>query len=89
MLEAEVLKELKKGVGFEDDVPILRTSIDRPELVIRTGCIPTKSRQNASALRFLFDEGGRANPESASSPQEIQKTIAFFNSRRHMLPAGV
>jgi len=58
-LDAKALEKLKKGVGSEDDVTIMRTSIDRPELVIRIGWIPTRSRQNASALRFLFDEGMR------------------------------
>ena len=51
-LDNEALKVLMKGAGFQDDVSIMRTSIDRPELLIRIGWIPTKSRQNASALRF-------------------------------------
>jgi superfamily II DNA helicase RecQ len=86
-LDAEALKELKKGVGFEDDVTIMRTSIDRPELVIRTGWIPTRSRQNASALRFLFDEGVRTNAESTPMPQQIPKTIVFFDSKKEAYAA--
>jgi superfamily II DNA helicase RecQ len=81
-LDAKALKELKKGVSFEDDVTIKRTSIDRPELVIRTGWIPKNSRQNASTLRFIFDEGGRTDAKSTPMPQQIPKTIVFFNSKK-------
>ena len=81
-LDAEALEKLKTGVGFKDDVTMMRTSIDRPELVIRIGWIPTKSRQKASALRFLFDEGGRTNAESTPMPQKIPKTIVFFDSKK-------
>jgi superfamily II DNA helicase RecQ len=81
-LDAEALKGLKKGVGFEDDVSIMRTSIDRPELVIRTGWIPRNSHQKASGLRFMFDEGGRTDAESSSRLQQVPKTVVFFDSKR-------
>jgi superfamily II DNA helicase RecQ len=81
-LDSEALKELKKGVGFEDDVTTMRTSIDRPELVIRTGWIPKNSRQKASALRFLFDKGSRTDAKSYPMLQQIPKTIVFFNSKK-------
>jgi superfamily II DNA helicase RecQ len=35
ILDAVVFKELRKGVSFDNDVTIMRTSIDRPELIIR------------------------------------------------------
>ena len=57
MLDAKALKELKKGVGFKDDVIIIYMLIDWPELVIRTGWIPKNLRQKAFALYFLFNEG--------------------------------
>jgi superfamily II DNA helicase RecQ len=81
-LDAEALEELKKGARFEDDVTIMRTSIDRPELVIKIGWIPKNSRQKASALRFVFDEGGRMGSESTPIPQRIPKTIVFFDSKK-------
>ena len=81
-LDAEALKQLKKGVGFEDDVSIMRTSIDRPELVIRTGWIPKNSHQKASALRFIFDKGGRTDAKSTPRLQQIPKTIVFFDSKK-------
>ena len=36
MLDVKVLKELKKGVNFKDNVTIIYILIDRLELVIRT-----------------------------------------------------
>lgn len=86
-LDDEALKKLKEGVGFDDDVTIMRTSIDREELVIRIGWIPTKSRQNAAALRFLFDKGRRANAKSNPMPQRIPKTIVFFDSKKEAYTA--
>ncbi|KAK7177851.1 RecQ family ATP-dependent DNA helicase [Paraphaeosphaeria sporulosa] len=67
-LDDEALTTLKEGAGLEDNVTIMRTSIDRPELVIRTGWIPAKSRLNATALCFLFDEGRRTNAKSNPTP---------------------
>ena len=86
-LDDEALKKLKEGAGFEDDVTIMRTSIDRTELVIRIGWIPTKSRQNATALRFLFDKGCRANAKSNPMPRRIPKTIVFFDSKKEAYTA--
>jgi superfamily II DNA helicase RecQ len=76
------LNYAKQRVSFEDDVSIMRTSIDRPELVIRTGWIPRNSRQKASALRFMLDEGGRTDAESTSKLQQIPKTVVFFDSKK-------
>ena len=81
-LDTAALKTLKEGAGFRDDVAIMRTSVDRPELVIRIGWIPTNSRQKASALRFIFDEGARTNGRRTVMPQAIPKTIVFFDSKR-------
>jgi superfamily II DNA helicase RecQ len=81
-LDAEILEDIKHGVGFDKDITIICTSIDRPELVIRLGWIPNKEHQKASALRFLFDKGGRMNVESPPIPQQIPKTIVFFDSKK-------
>jgi superfamily II DNA helicase RecQ len=86
-LDDEAFKKLKEGAGFKDDVTTMRTSIDQTELVIRIGWIPTKSRQNATALRFLFDEGCRANAKSNPMPQRIPKTIVFFDSKKEAYTA--
>jgi superfamily II DNA helicase RecQ len=83
-LDAETLEEVKKGAGFAPDVTIIRTSIDRPELVIRIGWIPQTSRQKASALRFIFDEENPTDVEVVSTPKpgRIPKTVVFFDSRK-------
>jgi superfamily II DNA helicase RecQ len=80
-LDAATLEKVKKGVSFDEDVTIMRTSIDRPELAIRLGRIPKKSRSNATALRFLFDQGPGTDTESICIPQKIPKTVVFFDTK--------
>jgi superfamily II DNA helicase RecQ len=85
-LNATALKTLKQGLGFGDDVCIMRTSIDRPELMFRTGWIPSGSRQKASALRFIFDEAARTGTET-SKLRQIPKTVVFFDSKNEAYAA--
>jgi superfamily II DNA/RNA helicase len=33
-------------------------------------------------LRFIFDEGGRTDAKSTPMPQQIPKTVVFFNSKK-------
>lgn len=80
-LDAATLENVKKGVSFEDDVTVMRTSIDRPELVIRLGWIPNNSRSSATALRFLFDQGPGPDTESICIPENIPKTVVFFDTK--------
>jgi superfamily II DNA helicase RecQ len=80
-LDAATLEKVKKGVSFEDDVTIMRTSIDRPELAIRLGWIPNQSRSSATALRFLFDQGPGPDTESICTPENIPKTVVFFDTK--------
>jgi len=79
-LDTATLEKVKKGVSFEDDVTIMRTSIDRPELAIRLGWIPNHSRSSATALRFLFDQGPGSD-ESICIPENIPKTVVFFDTK--------
>jgi superfamily II DNA helicase RecQ len=92
-LDAESLKELRVGAGFEDDVEVYRTSIDRPELAIRLGKIKKGTKSSYSALRFLFDQA--VDPEikpgygeqtcstsQTATPERIPKTVIFFDSRK-------
>lgn len=80
-LDKATLKSLIEGASFSKDVDIMRMSIDRPELLIKIGWIPRGSRRSASALRFLFDEGCRAQSNSVTRQQLIPKTIVFFDSK--------
>ena len=79
-LDSETLEALRKGVSFDADIKVQRTSIDRPELLIRTGWIPNKS--GYSALRFLFSEDGKTPGSVFSEPHLVPKTIVFFDTRK-------
>jgi superfamily II DNA helicase RecQ len=86
-LDDKTLNDLKTGAGFGNDVAVIRTSIDRPGLAWRIGLIPKGSQAQASALRFLFDKGKRPAPEASPAPQEIPKTIVFFDSKKEAYTA--
>ena len=50
MLDAGTFDKIKRGFNFNDDINIIRTLIDWPELVIRLGWILNKEYQRGSAL---------------------------------------
>lgn len=89
-LDQHTLDSVIKNIGFEYNIRILRTSIDRPELTIRVGIIPKKSQiPQIRALRYIFSQevspGDRANgqrPRAYQMPGDIPKTIVFFNTTR-------
>lgn len=78
-LDSDTLNTLVKSISFEADITIQRTSIDRPEILIRCGYIPRKSK--FSALRFLFSAEGTSHREAAFAPHQIPKTVVFFDSK--------
>jgi superfamily II DNA helicase RecQ len=86
-LNAKALESLVKGVGFGDGVTIMRTTIGRPELIIRISWIPKNSRGRASSLRFLFDNGRCANIETAFVFRETPKTVVFCDSKKEAYSA--
>jgi superfamily II DNA helicase RecQ len=86
-LDTETLEKVKKGIGFDEDVTIMRTSIDRPELAIRLGWIPNRTRKTATALRFLFDQGPGTDSESICMQQKIPKTVVFFDTKKEAYAA--
>lgn len=83
-LDPTTLRELIQGIGLDETVKIQRTSIDRPELLIRTGIIPRNTRNKFSALRFLFDPVERPLDSSTVQPSNIPKTIVFFDRKREL-----
>ncbi|OXV06958.1 hypothetical protein Egran_05276, partial [Elaphomyces granulatus] len=49
-LDEKSLRAVTEGLGFQKDVEILRTSINRPELLIQVAWIPKGGHQKALAL---------------------------------------
>lgn len=78
-LDEKTLGAVIKGLGFAEDVEVLRKSINRPELLIQTALIPKNAHKKASALRFLFD----SDPgQPVLHPSQIPKTLVFFDSKK-------
>ncbi|OXV06220.1 hypothetical protein Egran_06011, partial [Elaphomyces granulatus] len=80
-LDPSTLDAMIKGVGFDTNVTIQRTSIDRPELLLRLGIIPKKSGKAFTALRFVFDPDPLSTNLARVKPTDIPKTIIFFDSK--------
>jgi hypothetical protein len=74
----KTLHAVIEGLGFEKDVEILRTSINRPELLIQATWIPKCTHNKAMVLRFLFDNGPG---QPILRPSQIPKTLVFFDSK--------
>lgn len=85
-LDSATLHGVVQGIGFDTDIKIQRTSIDRPELLIRTGLIPKMTRGKYSALRFICDPSPLSISTDGSKvkPSQIPKTIVFFDSKREV-----
>jgi superfamily II DNA helicase RecQ len=81
-LDQATLETVKQGCGFLPDVKIQRTSINRPELVLRLGKIPKNKRRAFTALRFLFDEGGVVRAPRETPHLNIPKTVVFFDTKK-------
>lgn len=86
-LDDYALNSLRKNVHFNDDVKIQRTSINRPEIVVRRGLIPVS--KGVKALRFLFfqESGGTTPDEAYKSALDIPKTFVFFDSKKVAMAA--
>jgi DEAD/DEAH box helicase len=79
-LDLQTLESLRKGISFEENVKVQRSSIDRPELLFRIGWIPRGA--GFKALQFLFT-ADEINEESLYKQlNQIPKTIIFFNTRK-------
>lgn len=87
-LASDTLKEIKAKAGFAVDTTLIRTSIDRPEIALRLGIIPSRQKKTASALRFLFDGAARfpyeddRRVDANISLQSIEKTIVFYDRKK-------
>ncbi|KAJ5109556.1 hypothetical protein N7532_002201 [Penicillium argentinense] len=80
-LDQATLETVKHGCGFLSDVKVQRTSINRPELVLRLGKIPRNKRRAYSALRFLFKQGEVLHAARDTAHLNIPKTVVFFDTK--------
>jgi superfamily II DNA helicase RecQ len=80
-LDQATLETVKHGCGFLPNVKVQRTSINRPELVLRLGKIQRNKRRAYSALRFLFKEGEVVGTARETAHLNIPKTVVFFDTR--------
>jgi superfamily II DNA helicase RecQ len=83
-LDQATLETVKQGCGFLPDVKVQRTSINRPELVLRLGKIPKNKRRAFTALRFLFKEGEVVGPVRETAHLNIPKTVVFFDTKNEI-----
>lgn len=81
-LNTQALDEVKRAIGFDKNVTVIRTSVDRPEIALRMGIIPRNQKKSASALRFLLDDAVRANNKTPSCMHLVPKTVVFFDSKK-------
>jgi hypothetical protein len=76
-LDSATLSEVIKGIGFDADIKVQRTSIDRPELLLRIGTIPKSTRNKFSSLYFALDPDPSSTSDIVDS-SDISKTIIFL-----------
>ena len=77
-LDEKSLCAVTEGLGFQKDVEIVRTSINRPELLIQMAWIPKGGHEKALALRFLFDN---TPDQPVFQASQIPKTLIFFDTK--------
>jgi hypothetical protein len=71
-----------KEVGFDADIKVQHTSINRPELLLRIGIIPKGKRRSCAPLRYIMDRVPSSNDDSIVKPADIPKTVIFFDSKK-------
>jgi superfamily II DNA helicase RecQ len=71
-LDPQTLNWVRESAGFECDVEILRTSIDRPEIYLQVSCIQETEKSMLNLQSVL--------PLSANRFTDIPKTIIYMDS---------
>ncbi|KAI5301351.1 hypothetical protein KEM55_002725 [Ascosphaera atra] len=85
-LSKDTLQYLQRHAGFSDDVRVLRTSIDRPQLSFCLGLLPARAGSPYESLRVFVDleEPRGHDGEKKVLPHDIPETIIFSNSKREV-----
>jgi superfamily II DNA helicase RecQ len=83
-LDPATLETVRQGCAFLPDVKVQRTSINRPELLLRLGRIPKNKYLVFTALRFLFKEGEVIGAAHETAHLNIPKSVVFFDTKNEV-----
>jgi superfamily II DNA helicase RecQ len=78
-LDAATLKEVKRSVSFNENMRLIRTSVDRPEVCYIVQKIEPRKVKSFEALYFVLDNSVDEN--SKPTPHLIPKTVVFIDSK--------
>ena len=81
-LDAATLKELKQSVSFTEDLQLIRTSIDRPEVCYIVEKIKPKKVKSFEALYFILNDS--VDDKGQLTPHRIPKTVVFIDSKHNI-----
>jgi superfamily II DNA helicase RecQ len=70
-LDFTTLQDVKEAAGFDNDVSVERTSMDRPEIYIEVDALKHDQSSMLDLLSLL--------PVMVTRPQDIPKTIIYMN----------
>jgi superfamily II DNA helicase RecQ len=84
-LDAATLKALKQSVGFNKDLQLIRTSVDRPEVCYIVEKIEPKKVRSFEALYFVLNDS--VDDKGQPTPYQIPKTVVFIDSKYNIQKA--
>lgn len=71
-LDPQTLHWVKASAGFDSDVKVIRTSIDRPEIFFQVSCIQESEKSMLNLQSIL--------PQTATQFLDVPKTIVYVDS---------
>jgi hypothetical protein len=77
-LDPDSFHELCQFTGFNKNVPVIRTSIDRPEIAYIRKIIPTNQKTRFRYLYFLVEDAAQG---AKPTPLSIPKSLLFFERK--------
>lgn len=81
-LDAATLEELKKSIGFTEDLQLIRTSVDRQEVCYIVEKIKPKKVKSFEALYFILNDS--VDNKDQPTPHRIPKTVVFIDSKHNI-----
>jgi helicase-like protein len=82
-LNMKSFESLCYSSGFSQNVRIMRTTINRPEITIIRKELPQNTKSSFRSLYFLFDEAADLQDDKPSkpTPERIKKSVIFFDNK--------